>query len=85
MYYRLPYVSRGVLPLKTPALLYICTSIKQYNHLTSSGTPLSNLVSEPLIFSSLPHISDLTLGFATTPNHHRLADHVGQHLQPLRR
>jgi hypothetical protein len=30
------------LPLKTPAPLYICTSIKQYNHLTFGGTPLSN-------------------------------------------
>jgi hypothetical protein len=42
MYYRLPYVSRDVLPLKTPAPLYICTSIKQYNHLTFGGTHLSN-------------------------------------------
>jgi hypothetical protein len=42
MYYRLPYVSRGVLPLKTPTPLYICTSIKQYNHLTFGDTPLSN-------------------------------------------
>jgi hypothetical protein len=42
MYCRLPYISRGVLPLKTPAPLYICTSIKQYNHLTFGGTPLSN-------------------------------------------
>jgi hypothetical protein len=44
MYCRLLYVSRGALPLKTSAPLYICTSIKQYNHLTFSGTPLSNLV-----------------------------------------
>jgi hypothetical protein len=42
MYCRLSYVSKGVLPLKTPAPLYICTSIKQYNHLTFGGTPLSN-------------------------------------------
>jgi hypothetical protein len=44
MYYRLSYVFRGALPLKTPPPLYICTSIKQYNHLTFNGTPLSNLV-----------------------------------------
>jgi hypothetical protein len=42
MYCRLSYVSRGALPVKTPAPLYICTSIKQYNHLTFNGTPLSN-------------------------------------------
>jgi hypothetical protein len=42
MYYRLPYVSRGALSLKTPAPLYIYTSIKQYNHLIFDGTPLSN-------------------------------------------
>jgi hypothetical protein len=42
MYCRLSYVSRGVLPLKTPAPLYICTFIKQYNNLTFSDTPLSN-------------------------------------------
>jgi hypothetical protein len=42
MYCRLAYVLRGVLPLKTPAPLYICISIKQYNHITFSGTPLSN-------------------------------------------
>jgi hypothetical protein len=42
MYCRLPYVSRGALPLKTPTPLYICISIKQYNHLTFGGTPLSN-------------------------------------------
>jgi hypothetical protein len=42
MYCRLPYVSRGALPLKTPAPLNICISIKQYNHLTFGGTPLSN-------------------------------------------
>jgi hypothetical protein len=47
MYCRLPYVSRGVLPLKTPAPLYICTSIKQYNHLTFGGTPLSNMPDGP--------------------------------------
>jgi hypothetical protein len=69
MYCRLPYVNRGALPLKTPAPLYICTSIKQYNHLTFSSTPLSNLVSESSIFSSLPHISNLTLGFAATHHH----------------
>jgi hypothetical protein len=43
MYCRLSYVSRGVLPLKTTAPLYIYTSIKQYNHLTFNGTPLSSL------------------------------------------
>jgi hypothetical protein len=43
MYYRLSYVSRGALPLKTPAPIYICSSIKQYNHLTFSVTPLSNI------------------------------------------
>jgi hypothetical protein len=42
MYCRLAYVSKCALPLKTPAPLYICTSIKQYNHLTFGGTPLSN-------------------------------------------
>jgi hypothetical protein len=42
MYCRLSYVSRGVFPLKTPASLYICTFIKQYNHLIFDGTPLSN-------------------------------------------
>jgi hypothetical protein len=46
MYCRLPYVSRGVLPLKTPAPLYIYTSIKQYNHLTFDGTPLSNSLTQ---------------------------------------
>jgi hypothetical protein len=69
MYCRLPYVSRGALPLKTPAPLYICTSIKQYNHLTFDGTPLSNLVIRAINFSSLPHISDLTLGFTATHHH----------------
>jgi hypothetical protein len=44
IYCSLSYVSRGDLPLKTPAPLYICTSIKQYNHLTFGGTPLSNMV-----------------------------------------
>jgi hypothetical protein len=34
-------------PLKTPAPLYICTSIKQYNHLTFGGTPLSNKQEHP--------------------------------------
>jgi hypothetical protein len=42
MYCRLSYISKGALPLKTPAPLYICISIKQYNHLTFGGTPLSN-------------------------------------------
>jgi hypothetical protein len=42
MYCRLTYVSRGVLPLKTPTPPYIRTSIKQYNYLTFSSTPLSN-------------------------------------------
>jgi hypothetical protein len=50
MYCRLPYVSRGVLPLKTPAPLYICTSIKQYNHLTFGGTSLSNMVIRAIDF-----------------------------------
>jgi hypothetical protein len=49
MYYKLSYVSRGVLPLKTPAPLYICTSIKQYNHLTFDGTPLSNFRRHDLV------------------------------------
>jgi hypothetical protein len=44
MYYRLSYVSRYVLSLKTHVPLYICTSIKQYNHLTFGGTPLSNML-----------------------------------------
>jgi hypothetical protein len=44
MYYNLSYVFRSVLPLKTPApiYIYIYTFIKQYNHLTFDGTPLSN-------------------------------------------
>jgi hypothetical protein len=50
MYYRQSYVSRGVLPLKTPAPIYICTSIKQYNHLTFGGTPLSNMVIRAIDF-----------------------------------
>jgi hypothetical protein len=50
MYCRLPYVSRGALSLKTPAPLYICTSIKQYNHLTFGGTPLSNMVIRAIDF-----------------------------------
>jgi hypothetical protein len=45
MYCRLSYVSRGVLPLKTPILLYIYTVIKQYNHLIFDSTPLSNKIS----------------------------------------
>jgi hypothetical protein len=50
MYCRLSYVSRGVLSFKTPAPLYICTSIKQYNHLTFSGTPFSNMVIRAIDF-----------------------------------
>jgi hypothetical protein len=50
MYCMLSYVSRGVLFLKTSAPLYICTSIKQYNHLTFGGTPLSNLVIKAIDF-----------------------------------
>jgi hypothetical protein len=50
MYCMLSYVSRGVLPLKTPAPLYICTSIKQYNHLTFGDTSLSNMVIRAIDF-----------------------------------
>jgi hypothetical protein len=50
MYCMLPYVSRGALPLKTPAPIYICTSIKQYNHLIFGDTPLSNMVIRAIDF-----------------------------------
>jgi hypothetical protein len=44
MYYMLSYIFRGALSIKTSAPIYICTSIKQYNHLTFIDTPLSNMV-----------------------------------------
>jgi hypothetical protein len=50
LYCRLSYISRDVLLLKTPAPLYICTFIKQYNHLTFGGTPLSNMVIRAIDF-----------------------------------
>jgi hypothetical protein len=57
MHYRLSYVSRGALSLKTPAPLYICISIKQYNHLTFDGTPLSNTTDVTVEILDLEHLN----------------------------
>jgi hypothetical protein len=39
--YAVIYIQRCLAP-QDSYTLYICTSIKQYNHLTFDGTPLSN-------------------------------------------